>query len=80
MELGRLATHYSLCQPNIDTHVLGITNVHQLFDTLKVMYHGLTETEKLVFDRVVEKYIFTLFTYPINEQIEIIHSVLGISL
>ncbi|CAH2985496.1 unnamed protein product [Chilo suppressalis] len=48
VELARIATWYTLNQPDIDTNVCGFYNVEQLIDTIDVMEQGLSENEKQV--------------------------------
>ncbi|XP_030037555.1 L-galactose dehydrogenase isoform X2 [Manduca sexta] len=48
VELARVATWFTLNQPDIDTNVCGFFNVDQLRDTVDVLEKGLTEHEMRV--------------------------------
>lgn len=48
MELARLATWFTLNQPDIDTNICGFYNIEQLRDTVDVLDNGLTEHEQRV--------------------------------
>ncbi|XP_063634204.1 uncharacterized protein LOC134804852 isoform X1 [Cydia splendana] len=48
VELARLATWFTLNQPDVDTNVCGFFNIEQMEDTLNVSEKGLTEHEKAV--------------------------------
>ncbi|XP_059059776.1 uncharacterized protein LOC131853008 [Achroia grisella] len=48
VELARIATWYSLNQPDIDTNICGFFNVEQLVDSIEVLDGGLTDLEKKV--------------------------------
>ncbi|XP_026318163.1 L-galactose dehydrogenase-like, partial [Hyposmocoma kahamanoa] len=56
VELARIATWFTLNQPDIDTNVCGFFNVDQLASTLEVMDKGLTELETQVLNDVQLKY------------------------
>ncbi|KAF9797920.1 hypothetical protein SFRURICE_016564 [Spodoptera frugiperda] len=48
VELARLATWFTLNQPDIDTNICGFYNIEQLRDTVDVLDNGLTEHEQRV--------------------------------
>ncbi|XP_026759015.1 uncharacterized protein LOC113518337 [Galleria mellonella] len=48
VELARIATWYTLNQPDIDTNICGFFNVEQLVDSIEVLDNGLTDLEKKV--------------------------------
>ncbi|XP_041987284.1 L-galactose dehydrogenase-like [Aricia agestis] len=52
VELARIATWFSLNQPDIDTNICGFYNVEQLLDTLDVLDKGLTDVEKNVLQEI----------------------------
>ncbi|CAH0716735.1 unnamed protein product, partial [Brenthis ino] len=56
VELARLATHFAIHQPHIDTNVCGFLNAHQLYDTMEVMRKGLTKIEEKVYEEVKTRY------------------------
>lgn len=56
IELARLATWYTLSQPDIDTNICGFFSVEQLKDTIDVLEKGLTEKEKEVLMEIQLKF------------------------
>ncbi|CAB3259067.1 unnamed protein product [Arctia plantaginis] len=56
VELARLATWFTLNQPDIDTNMCGFFNIEQLKDTIDVLEKGLTEHEQQVLRDVQLKY------------------------
>ncbi|KAL4705697.1 hypothetical protein ACJJTC_018770 [Scirpophaga incertulas] len=56
VELARIATWYTLTQPDIDTNVCGFYDVDQMMDTLNVIEKGLNEHEKRVLKEVQSRF------------------------
>lgn len=54
MELAKLATWFSLNQPNIDTNVCGFFNVEQLEESMQAVETGLSDHEKKILADVEE--------------------------
>ena len=56
MEIGRLALYYALAQEGPHTILVGMNNTDILNINMDVMYNGLTDKEKKVYEHVKNKY------------------------
>ncbi|XP_053624275.1 uncharacterized protein LOC128683077 [Plodia interpunctella] len=56
VELARLATWFTLSQPDIATNLCGVVTREQLFDTLRCLSHGLDQHEKAVLQYLQERF------------------------
>lgn len=59
VELARLATWFTLNQPNIDTNVCGFFDIAQMKDTLSLVDGGLTQHEQNILADLQSRYNYT---------------------
>ncbi|XP_045783873.1 L-galactose dehydrogenase-like [Maniola jurtina] len=56
VELARLASWFSLNQPDIDTHICGFRTVDQLDDTINVLEQGLSQQETMILQELQKRF------------------------
>lgn len=55
MELGRLAVYYTMQQPGVDLHLIGIQDRGILRSNLEIATVGISDKEKQVLQELLDK-------------------------
>ncbi|KAH9636481.1 hypothetical protein HF086_002181 [Spodoptera exigua] len=71
VELARLATWFTLNQPDIDTNICGFYNIEQLRDTLDVLDNGLTAHEQQVLHDVQLRFFDNVVLHWDNAELPV---------
>ena len=62
VELGNLAVHFTLTQPEVDVHLIGMPTKNYVDNNLKILINGLSDYELEVTREINERYL-VFFSY-----------------
>lgn len=56
VELGNLAVYYTMCQPDVDVHLVGLPTMSCLESNLNVALNSISQREKDVLNEIFQRY------------------------
>jgi len=62
VELARLAQHYTMAQPGIATHLVGMNCRDVVCSNLDILNNGLSDLEKQVLQEIETQYVAILIS------------------
>ena len=61
VELGNLAVNFTLTQPEVDVHLIGMPTKNYVDNNLKILINGLSDYELEVTREINERYFFFIY-------------------